>query len=97
MYFADYGSSSNPCNYQTYAGSKPFSEIETRSLSEYISGLENMLGYIAFHADAQMLLLPYSDSSEHVDNYDDLVWYSFNVLFFLIVAPVLMPCTSRII
>ncbi|XP_050559252.1 zinc carboxypeptidase [Spodoptera frugiperda] len=68
----DYGSSSNPCNYQTYAGSKPFSEIETRSLSEYISGLENMLGYIAFHADAQMLLLPYSDSSEHVDNYDDL-------------------------
>ncbi|KAH9635021.1 hypothetical protein HF086_004375 [Spodoptera exigua] len=69
---SDYGSSSNPCNYQTYAGSQPFSEIETRSLSEYISGLENMLGYISFHADAQMLLLPYSDSSEHIDNYDDL-------------------------
>ncbi|KAF9412702.1 hypothetical protein HW555_008846 [Spodoptera exigua] len=68
----NYGSSSNPCNYQTYAGSQPFSEIETRSLSEYISGLENMLGYISFHADAQMLLLPYSDSSEHIDNYDDL-------------------------
>ncbi|KAJ8722464.1 hypothetical protein PYW07_003644 [Mythimna separata] len=68
----NYSSSNNPCNYQLYAGSKPFSEIETRTLSEYISGLENMLGYIAYHSTAQTLLLPYSDSSEHVDNYDDL-------------------------
>ncbi|XP_026724740.1 zinc carboxypeptidase-like [Trichoplusia ni] len=68
----DYGASSNPCNYQTYGGSNPFSEVETRSLSAYISGLENMLGYVAFHADAQMLLLPYSDSTEHTANYDDL-------------------------
>ncbi|CAH0701602.1 unnamed protein product [Spodoptera exigua] len=50
----DYGSSSNPCNYQTYAGSQPFSEIETRSLSEYISGLENMLGITIFHIDKQI-------------------------------------------
>ncbi|XP_047021934.1 zinc carboxypeptidase-like isoform X1 [Helicoverpa zea] len=68
----NYSSSDNPCDYQVYAGSKPFSEIETRTLSEYISGLENMLGYISFHSDAQTLLLPYSDSVEHVDNYDDL-------------------------
>nr|UPI76684.1 M14 metal carboxypeptidase 7 [Antheraea yamamai] len=68
-----HGASNNPCDYQTYGGSKPFSEIETRTLSNYIASLENLLAYVAFHADAQMLLLPYSDSTTHVDNYDDLV------------------------
>ncbi|CAB3228747.1 unnamed protein product [Arctia plantaginis] len=68
----NYGTSKNPCDYQTYGGSKPFSEIETRSLSEYISKLDNLKGYVAFHSDAQMLLLPYSDSTEHDQYYDSL-------------------------
>lgn len=68
-----HSSSSDPCDYQVYAGSKPFSEIETRTLAEYISSIENLRGYIAFHSYAQTLLLPYSDSVDHVDNYDDLV------------------------
>ncbi|CAH0406316.1 unnamed protein product [Chilo suppressalis] len=68
-----HGATSNPCDYQTYGGPKPFSEKETRSLSAYISSLENLLAYIAFHSDAQMLLTPYSDSVEHVDNYNDLI------------------------
>ncbi|KAI5641746.1 zinc carboxypeptidase domain-containing protein [Phthorimaea operculella] len=68
-----HGASNDPCNYQTYGGAMPFSEVETRTLSEYVSRLENLTGYIAFHADAQMLLLPYSDNPEHMDNYDDLV------------------------
>ncbi|XP_075969899.1 zinc carboxypeptidase-like [Anticarsia gemmatalis] len=65
------GTSSNPCA-QTFGGVKVFSEIETKSLSEYILKLENLKAYIGFHSDAQMLLLPYSDSKQHVDNYDDL-------------------------
>nr|UQB56062.1 carboxypeptidase [Bombyx mori] len=68
-----HGASSNPCDYQTYGGSRPFSEVETRTLSQYISSIENLMAYVAFHSDAQMLLLPYSDSTEHNDNYDDLV------------------------
>lgn len=76
-YFSEYGISTNPCNYQTYAGSQPFSEIETRTFSEYISNLDNILAYIAFHSDAQMLLVPYSDSVEHTGNYDDLVSNNF--------------------
>ncbi|CAB3228748.1 unnamed protein product [Arctia plantaginis] len=71
-HWMDYGTSKDPCDYQTYGGSKPFSEIETRTLSEYISKLDNLKGYIAFHADAQLLLLPYSDSTEHDQYYDDL-------------------------
>ncbi|XP_059056946.1 zinc carboxypeptidase-like [Achroia grisella] len=68
-----HGATSNPCNYQTYGGSEPFSEKETRTLSEYIQHLDNILAYVAFHADAQMLLVPYSDSVDHIDNYDDLI------------------------
>lgn len=69
----EYGATNNPCDYQTYGGSKPFSEIETKTLSAYIASIENLQAYVAFHSDAQMLLLPYSDSTTHVDNYDDLV------------------------
>ncbi|KAG6449423.1 hypothetical protein O3G_MSEX006040 [Manduca sexta] len=68
-----HGASNNPCDYQTYGGSKPFSEVETKTLSAYIASIENLQAYVAFHSDAQMLLLPYSDSTTHVDNYDDLV------------------------
>ncbi|XP_023934866.2 zinc carboxypeptidase-like [Bicyclus anynana] len=66
-------SSHKPCNYQLYCGSKPFSEVETRSLSSYISTIDNLLFYVSFHSAAAILLLPMSDSKEHVDNYDDLI------------------------
>nr|XP_032513992.1 zinc carboxypeptidase-like isoform X1 [Danaus plexippus plexippus]XP_032513993.1 zinc carboxypeptidase-like isoform X2 [Danaus plexippus plexippus] len=71
--WGQYSSSKNPCDYQLYAGSKPFSEIETRTLSSYISNIENLLFYVAFHSYASLLLVPYSDSTDHIDNYDDLV------------------------
>ncbi|XP_013146433.1 PREDICTED: zinc carboxypeptidase-like [Papilio polytes] len=66
-------SSDDPCDYQIYAGTKPFSEIETRSLSSYIKGIDNLLAYISLHSNAEILLVPYSDSNQHIDNYDDLV------------------------
>ncbi|XP_045785620.1 zinc carboxypeptidase-like [Maniola jurtina] len=66
-------SSHEPCNYQTYCGSQPFSEIETRSLSSYISRIKNMLFYVSFHSYAAVLLMPLSDSRQHVENYDDLI------------------------
>ena len=71
--FSEYSTSSNPCNYQLYAGSRPFSEIETKTLSNYIAEIDNLLFYVAFHSYASLLLVPYSDSTDHVSNYDDLV------------------------
>ncbi|XP_013146080.1 PREDICTED: zinc carboxypeptidase-like [Papilio polytes] len=71
--WGQYSSTHNPCDYQTYAGSRPFSEIETRTLAAYIQSIDNMMAYISFHSYAAMLLLPYSDSTQHVHNYDDLV------------------------
>jgi hypothetical protein len=73
FFFTEHGVSQDPCNYDVYAGSKPFSEIETKSLSKYIAGLSNLLAYVSFHSYGEILLLPYSDSSSPVDNYSDLV------------------------
>ncbi|CAK1545147.1 unnamed protein product [Leptosia nina] len=71
--WGQHSASDRPCDYQLYAGSRPFSEVETRTLSNYISKIDNLLFYVAFHSYASLLLLPYSDSTDHVDNYDDLV------------------------
>ncbi|XP_045445886.1 zinc carboxypeptidase-like [Melitaea cinxia] len=71
--WGQHSASTNPCDYQLYAGSRPFSEIETRTLSSYISGIDNLLFYVGFHSYASLLLIPYSDSTVHVHNYDDLV------------------------
>ncbi|XP_041977468.1 zinc carboxypeptidase-like [Aricia agestis] len=71
--WGQYSSSNRPCDYQTYAGSKPFSEAETRALRDYLSTIDNLLFYVAFHSYASLLLIPYSDSTDHVHNYDDLV------------------------
>ncbi|KYN04252.1 Zinc carboxypeptidase A 1 [Cyphomyrmex costatus] len=66
------GSSNFPCS-ETYAGSAPFSEIETQSMSKYISTISNKLyAYIAFHSYSQLLLFPYGHTIAHLDNYDDL-------------------------
>ncbi|CAK1581590.1 unnamed protein product [Parnassius mnemosyne] len=70
--WGQYSSSNNPCD-NKYAGSQPFSEIETRTLSSYIKNISNLLAYISFHSSAAMLLVPYSDSTEHINNYDDLI------------------------
>lgn len=57
-----------------YEGSKPFSEIETKSMSKYIESIsDKFYAYIAFHSHAQMLLFPYGHTKAHLDNYDELV------------------------
>ncbi|XP_029664068.1 zinc carboxypeptidase-like [Formica exsecta] len=61
-----------PCS-NGYAGSAPFSEIETRSISRYIKTISNKFyAYIAFHSHAQLLLFPYGHTKDHLDNYDEL-------------------------
>ncbi|XP_044733673.1 zinc carboxypeptidase-like [Chrysoperla carnea] len=72
-HWAEAGASSSECS-ETYAGSKAFSEIETKTLSEYIEKISKDLhGYIAFHSYSQVLLIPYGHTIEHLDNYDDLL------------------------
>lgn len=69
----DGGASTNPCD-EMYAGPSAFSEPETRALSNFIASIRsNLIGYLAFHSYAQLILLPYGDSSAHVENYDELM------------------------
>ncbi|XP_011705381.1 PREDICTED: zinc carboxypeptidase-like, partial [Wasmannia auropunctata] len=66
------GTSTFPCS-ETYHGSAPFSEVETKSMSEYIGTIANKIyAYLAFHSYSQLLLLPYGHTKDHLDNYDDL-------------------------
>ncbi|KAG5872627.1 hypothetical protein JTB14_003715 [Gonioctena quinquepunctata] len=64
------GASSNPCS-DLYAGPRPFSEPCTATLSEYISTIaRKLMVYISFHSYTQLLLLPYGNTTDHLDNYD---------------------------
>ncbi|XP_017472050.1 PREDICTED: zinc carboxypeptidase A 1-like [Rhagoletis zephyria] len=72
FHWNEVGSSNNPCS-DTYAGPKAFSEIETRTLAEYISTLKGKLYlYLSFHSYSQLLLFPYGHTGELPPNYKDL-------------------------
>ncbi|XP_014486631.1 PREDICTED: zinc carboxypeptidase-like [Dinoponera quadriceps] len=66
------GSSSFPCA-ETYAGSAPFSDVETKSMSEYMKSInDKFFAYISFHSYSQLLMFPYGHTKAHLDNYDEL-------------------------
>ncbi|XP_026666633.1 zinc carboxypeptidase-like [Ceratina calcarata] len=77
------GTSPNPCS-ETYPGDKPFSETETRTMSEYIGSIQDKIfAYIAFHSYSQLLLIPYGHTNKRIENYNDLLQignYSINAL-----------------
>ncbi|XP_071639658.1 zinc carboxypeptidase-like [Temnothorax longispinosus] len=66
------GTSNNPCD-DDYPGSKPFSEIEIKSISEYMkSNLHRFNCYISFHGFSQRLMFPYGHTDERINSYDEL-------------------------
>lgn len=65
------GASSNPCN-DIYAGRAANSEIEVKSLSNYITTLKDKIQlYISLHSFSQYLLYPYGHTAELPDNVKD--------------------------
>ncbi|XP_025601863.2 zinc carboxypeptidase-like [Athalia rosae] len=73
FHWKETGASSSPCS-ESFAGSAAFSEIETRTMSEFATTLrEKIFAYIAFHSYSQVLLFPYGFTNDHVENYQDLV------------------------
>ncbi|XP_055597876.1 zinc carboxypeptidase A 1-like [Uranotaenia lowii] len=72
FHWAEQGTSDR-CASETYGGPQAFSEVETKSLSEYITSLKGKIqAYIGFHSFSQLLLFPYGHTGEHVSNHDDL-------------------------
>ena len=70
-HFNEGGSSSNPCS-DLFAGSAPFSEVETRQLSDYLKTVPRLTGYFAFHAYGQMMMTPYGWTTQLPPNYQQL-------------------------
>lgn len=67
------GASNNPCS-ETYGGSSAFSDVETKSLSEYFTAIASKFtAYVSFHSYSQLLMFPYGHTTQHLDNYNDEV------------------------
>lgn len=73
FFIAVAGSSVDPSS-DSYAGSGPFSEPETRTLSSYIRSIGDQIDlYLSFHSFSQLLLIPFGNSTEPYANYHDAV------------------------
>lgn len=72
VFFLGPGTSANPCS-DLYPGKQASSEMETKTLSEYISSLGQLFAYLDFHSDVPCLLIPFSDTKTPVHNQKDLV------------------------
>ncbi|XP_011188810.1 zinc carboxypeptidase A 1 [Zeugodacus cucurbitae] len=67
-YWNTVGASSNPCD-NRFAGRAPNSEIEVKSLSNYITSLKDKIQlYLSFHSFSQYLLYPNGHTAELPDN-----------------------------
>lgn len=68
------GASPDPCRYD-YAGPYVFSEPESKQLSDYILEIakrQHVRTYLSLHSFSQLLMFPYSSTSDKAPNYDDL-------------------------
>ncbi|XP_033229018.1 uncharacterized protein LOC117180638 [Belonocnema kinseyi] len=63
------GASSDPCS-EAFAGSKPFSEIESRNLHDFILSLKGTIKiFISLHSNGQLLGFPWGYTKEFHVNY----------------------------
>ncbi|OZJ04335.1 hypothetical protein BZG36_02374 [Bifiguratus adelaidae] len=67
------GSSVNPCS-EAYMGTEPFSAPEPKAMADYIAAKENVIGYIDFHAFAQLWMTPFgADCEEFPSDHEDIL------------------------
>ncbi|KAK5642767.1 hypothetical protein RI129_008934 [Pyrocoelia pectoralis] len=72
------GSNNNSCS-DNYAGSAPFSEIESLSLSQYIDSISaNLEVYLSFHSYSQLLLIPFGHQGLEVPKNNEELHYIGN-------------------
>jgi hypothetical protein len=68
---AEGGASSNECS-EIYAGTGPFSAVETATLAATIREV-NPTVYFSFHSYSQLLMVPFGHRYETASNYYKLV------------------------
>ncbi|XP_049957922.1 zinc carboxypeptidase-like [Schistocerca serialis cubense] len=73
FHWGEEGASSTVCS-SDFAGPEPFSEVETRTFSEFLASLgDDFQVYLDFHSYGQMLMFQYGLYSVTAPNYDDLL------------------------
>ncbi|CAO2603045.1 Carboxypeptidase A4 [Lemmus lemmus] len=70
--FAVSGASSNPCS-DTYHGKFANSEVEVKSIVDFVTKHGNIKAYISIHSYSQLLLYPYGYTSEAASDKKELV------------------------
>ena len=73
FHWGEIGASDDPCH-ETYAGPRPFSEPETRAISDFIMDRKDRIKlYLTMHAYSQMWLVPWGYTSKRAGDYEDLM------------------------
>ena len=76
----EYGTSKDPCS-DIYGGPKPFSEAETKAVSDFIlTRNATWKVYLTLHSYSQMWMAPYGYTRKKPDNYKSLASNSLNHL-----------------
>ncbi|CAN7991891.1 unnamed protein product, partial [Ixodes hexagonus] len=70
--FCGVGTSSNPCS-ATYCGDSPFSEPESRAVSNAVLAAKGRVSfYFSVHSFGLLWMFPYAYTTKRVSNYDEL-------------------------
>ena len=73
FHWGEVGSSSEPCS-ETYSGSEPFSEVETRNIRDFVMPIKEQLKYfIDVHSYSQLVITPWGWTSEVPDDWDEVM------------------------
>lgn len=74
FHWGEKGASDDPCK-ETFAGSRAFSEPETKAVADFIMDhKDQIVVYLTLHSYSQMWLVPWSFTQKRVKDYDDLVY-----------------------
>ncbi|PNI99510.1 CPA1 isoform 3, partial [Pan troglodytes] len=65
------GASSNPCS-ETYHGKFANSEVEVKSIVDFVKDHGNIKAFISIHSYSQLLMYPYGYKTEPVPDQDEL-------------------------
>ena len=70
--WATVGSSDQPCS-ETFHGSEPFSEVETRNVRDFVLPRKDQLKhFIDVHSYSQIVITPWGYTSEVPDDWDEV-------------------------
>ncbi|XP_054754105.2 carboxypeptidase B-like isoform X1 [Lytechinus pictus] len=67
-HWCEAGASKNPCS-ETYCGSGPFSEVEVKAVSTFLTSGINFIGFIDIHSYSQLWMTPYGYSTSFPSDY----------------------------